>query len=713
MATRVWTTLLAATALLTAMPPAGAQQPPATKPATPSTQPAAPATKPAKGWASEADFYRDSVSYFRKLLADVYARSGAKDPAWDADAKAFLDKTAAFLALEEVRSFYHPADKPSAAELLKTGQALLDRGCGDMVVCYAISELLSAVGQDDQAYDMIVRADKTRQLSKLSECLGLRMTTRIVKMGRALDGSTGKMYAAIAAGPLDNAARRLRYRMVVDADKPVSWQASLIAGIDALPNRDPWLRDMLAGRLHIDMAWEARGRGFADTVTDEGWKGFFSNLKLARDCLVRAHTVAPEMADSCSQMIVVAMGGSDTLKEDPAKWFRLGLAAQPDYHHLYLNYLGSLLPRWGGTYDQMLAAGLEAIREPRYDTLAPWHFIMSVESVCRDMGRPWVLLQSPKVYDLVAQTFDGYAKACGPGRGNYFAAARVAIAIRAGKLDEARKVHEQWLAAGGLLDYTAFEYFGFDDGASDVSSVYAFTGPAKAQVSEMVKHLEGGDEAQALASARAAKAALPADDRGHAFVDSMIGLLGQAQRYRDGEWVTLSTDLKDWSTYEGVWRQNPGGGLVGKSNDFRQHKTMLYTGPLPIDAAEGFEVSAKVKPSGARSGAGAMGGIAIFAPGRTRYRGWVGLTLGKSTGTFSFSQDSVKFDTPETLDALITVRCKDHVLTAYVDGKQVGEPFPLPDRYRVEDLQIGVGGSSMMEVTFTDIRVRNLKKVTD
>ncbi|MBC8011087.1 MAG: hypothetical protein H7067_13440, partial [Burkholderiales bacterium] len=39
-----------------------------------------------------------------------------------------------------------------------------------------------------------------------------------------------------------------------------------------------WLHHVLLGEHHINLAWKARGGGFSNTVSDEGWKGFREHL---------------------------------------------------------------------------------------------------------------------------------------------------------------------------------------------------------------------------------------------------------------------------------------------------------------------------------------------------------------------------------------------------------------------------------------------------
>src|SRR5205085_10352870 len=54
-----------------------------------------------------------------------------------------------------------------------------------------------------------------------------------------------------------------------------------------------WLALMLDGEHHVMLAWRARGGGYAGTVNDAGWKGFASNLVMARNEFSEAWRLHP------------------------------------------------------------------------------------------------------------------------------------------------------------------------------------------------------------------------------------------------------------------------------------------------------------------------------------------------------------------------------------------------------------------------------------
>ncbi|HTG45522.1 MAG TPA: DUF4339 domain-containing protein, partial [Verrucomicrobiae bacterium] len=64
-----------------------------------------------------------------------------------------------------------------------------------------------------------------------------------------------------------------------------------------------WLALVLAGEYEISEAWRARGRGYANTVTPEGWKGFEAHRALAKTNLDRAWKLNPNLPLAPSRMI--------------------------------------------------------------------------------------------------------------------------------------------------------------------------------------------------------------------------------------------------------------------------------------------------------------------------------------------------------------------------------------------------------------------------
>ena len=69
-----------------------------------------------------------------------------------------------------------------------------------------------------------------------------------------------------------------------------------------------WLALVLDGERHITAAWQARGGGYANTVTEKGWQGFGENLAEARKVLPQAWKLQPDFPMAPCLMMKVSSG---------------------------------------------------------------------------------------------------------------------------------------------------------------------------------------------------------------------------------------------------------------------------------------------------------------------------------------------------------------------------------------------------------------------
>lgn len=99
-------------------------------------------------------------------------------------------------------------------------------------------------------------------------------------------------------------------------------------------------------------AWSARGKGFASTVAPEGWQLFRERLQKAADVLARSREKSGSCAWFYEEWLKVLLGlGSGP--EVGAAVFEAGLDKFPDYHPIYNQRLWVLMPRWGGSYEEI------------------------------------------------------------------------------------------------------------------------------------------------------------------------------------------------------------------------------------------------------------------------------------------------------------------------------------------------------------------------
>lgn len=86
-----------------------------------------------------------------------------------------------------------------------------------------------------------------------------------------------------------------------------------------------------AGASYTHYAWDARGGGFADTVTPEGWKQFAERLKIAEKLLTTAYERNPADTAAAVEILSIELGqgqGRDVME----KWFKRAIDADPAHY---------------------------------------------------------------------------------------------------------------------------------------------------------------------------------------------------------------------------------------------------------------------------------------------------------------------------------------------------------------------------------------------
>lgn len=146
-----------------------------------------------------------------------------------------------------------------------------------------------------------------------------------------------------------------------------------------------WVKNTLIGEFEITEAWKARGNGYADTVTAEGWKGFREHLTQACTRLSTAWQENPTVPFAAEAMITVTMGGAGLDGVDEREWFDRTTAACFDYMPAYHSLLWAYRPRWGGSHALMLTFGKACANTRRYDTFVPAILNRAVGNVASEL----------------------------------------------------------------------------------------------------------------------------------------------------------------------------------------------------------------------------------------------------------------------------------------------------------------------------------------
>jgi hypothetical protein len=111
---------------------------------------------------------------------------------------------------------------------------------------------------------------------------------------------------------------------------------------------------VVLARTHKAWAWEARGGGLANTVTEDGWKKYAERLREAHSLLEKAIALGVPDGEAYSQLIEIAKG-SGASKEQTEALLEAGMKLDPRYMSLYTEMAVALLPRWGGEPGDIVA----------------------------------------------------------------------------------------------------------------------------------------------------------------------------------------------------------------------------------------------------------------------------------------------------------------------------------------------------------------------
>ena len=96
-------------------------------------------------------------------------------------------------------------------------------------------------------------------------------------------------------------------------------------------------------------AWEARGHGYASSVSREGWQLFAERMAKAEAALRAAEPFGREHPTWYSEYLKI-LHYTGQPKEELLAFFEQAKTQHPGYHDFYFIIIYALTPRWGGNY---------------------------------------------------------------------------------------------------------------------------------------------------------------------------------------------------------------------------------------------------------------------------------------------------------------------------------------------------------------------------
>ncbi len=100
-------------------------------------------------------------------------------------------------------------------------------------------------------------------------------------------------------------------------------------------------------QAYLRFAWKARGKGYSDTVTSDGWKLFEERVQQAKETLEKAETASTKDPQWYHDMQIVALAqGWDRSQTDDL--LQRASSFEPSYFYFYTAHANYLLPKWYG-----------------------------------------------------------------------------------------------------------------------------------------------------------------------------------------------------------------------------------------------------------------------------------------------------------------------------------------------------------------------------
>jgi len=505
-----------------------------------------------------------------KSMSEAYMEVGRRDPSWDDLAVELLDG----LAVRFTNYKAYGADRIPVSTPGNRMDEIIDRlielGCDDPMVRYAMLVRSDKPRKDRLAlarsvYGELFASDypNKRKLTIANRFADLLEAEGVDEEAHAVRREQGRVIANILAEPIPDVFDQGHHFKLIHDDLneiPRALWLELYEKAEASDSPNRWLINMIGGTYHVQAAWDARGSGWASTVTGEGWKGFAEHLKKAAELLTRAWQLNPELPDAAEYMIEVSMGQSTG---EERLWFERAIEAQFDYYSAYDNYLWSIRPRWGGSLDELYNFGVECLETGRFDTRVPRVFYKAMQDIAKDEG-DYEYFVRPGVYEHLLTYFEGRKNEPNPSdSAQWWDSMKAAIAWRAGRYHDAVYWMKRLGDGFNPKVFTKFE----GDRVLAPSECYARIGEFEPEMNRARQHWAAEEYRRSAETFEEALVHMVPGDPARAYFRHLSIWAQRQHQDVKGIWVDLlnQPDLFGWINRAGEWSADEQGRITGVS----------------------------------------------------------------------------------------------------------------------------------------------------
>jgi hypothetical protein len=360
-----------------------------------------------------------------KTALDAYEKVGRKDAKWDAKVHAAMP-----LLVRNWDGDATPAQSRAVYNLLSEAVAA---GCDDPLALYARARMYETAVDRSGSELIPLHVGAARGMKERGPGYHpLRQTFAYARAAQFLAGAKEdlgddekrqvKQWWDLAVDHLEKAA--------ADPESPVSLllevsqlliktemkrtgdrQAGLDRVFEALSKARPKspLALVVKGEAYTDYAWDARGGGWANTVTPEGWQKMAERLAVAEAALTEAWKMDPEDPEAPTQMINVELGpgkGRGVMET----WFKRAMAADPNNFRACSHKMYYLEPKWHGSEQAMVAFGRELLAGGNWEARLPFQLIEAHWTLSSYGDKQGEYFKDPEVWKDIQSVYEPFLK---------------------------------------------------------------------------------------------------------------------------------------------------------------------------------------------------------------------------------------------------------------------------------------------------------------
>ena len=308
-----------------------------------------------------------------QTLKQAYQQTGRTNVSWDAKVET------AFEAFVD----YSRVSTTNWATLEEALAALASTGCDDPMIQYMRVRYHSAVQPEDQKALQFIQAHDAILPSQYHPVFKFFAGLRAVDSARAADPNSNRGWRLERITvDLEDLARDTNAPVdeVFDAaflwlehSSTKQWIQFVTSDLNRIleqnwSGREQWFR--FQGEVEVSLAWAERGGGWANTVTEKGWKGFADHMSKAEQFLEQAWQINSSNAQTAYLMMRVELGQGKG-RSRMETWFKRAMALQPAHDDAVKLMAFYLEPRWYGSEEKALSFARSCVASDKWRGQVP------------------------------------------------------------------------------------------------------------------------------------------------------------------------------------------------------------------------------------------------------------------------------------------------------------------------------------------------------